>query len=76
MMKGALAEKKQRLMQLTTRAENRIRTLRNEALPGHMRPLAQIDPLAIVEAAGELADIHREYVQVSAEVEKLIREVG
>ena len=76
MLKGVLAEKKQVLMRLATRAENRIKTIRSEARPGYVTPLSEIDPVAILEAARELADIHREYTSVSAEVEKLRREVG
>jgi len=73
---GALAEKKQRRMEMAAHAQGIIRALKIIIQPASITPLAELRTDEAREMITELDDLRTEYLQLLGEIKEIEKELG
>lgn len=75
-LRGALAEKKQKRIDLAAKASRLIRSLDREIQPAAVIPLSELSTRDIRDAALELHEITQAYLKVLADIREIEAELG
>ena len=75
-LRGALAEKKEKRFRLAAKAAGIISALRRMVLPAAVTPLADLPTAEIMALAVDLDSVRDAYMELSAEMADIERELG